>query len=70
MHVAVMIPCDQAQNTIHHNIAELKDMARRSKILHARDVTTALPNTRFDRSGIPTAADTAKELVAKMFNKL
>jgi hypothetical protein len=43
-------------------------MARRSKILH--DVTTALPNTRSDRSAgiLQLMVPTEEELVAKMFN--
>ena len=69
MHAAVMIPCDLVQKMLHHNIVELEEMARRSKVLHI--VTTALPNTRFDRSGIlQLMVPTAKELVAKMFNEL
>ncbi len=50
MHAAVMTPCDQTQNMLHHNIVEPGSIARKSKILH--DVTTALPNIRFEWSGI------------------
>jgi hypothetical protein len=59
--------CDLAQNMLHDNIVEPGNTARRSKILH--DVTTAPPNPRFDRCGIPLLmVPTARELVAKMFN--
>jgi hypothetical protein len=64
MHVAVMIPCDQAQNTFRG----AWKIWHESQRLCMHDVTTALLNTQFDGPGILLLmVSTAKELAAKMF---